>query len=52
MKNNKYNKLWRELEADKKAGYPPKCNSGYCVSEDGKKCVPIKKNKAKTKKKW
>lgn len=41
------------LLADEKAGYPPKCNSGYEASEDGKKCVPIKKDKAThKKKKW
>jgi len=38
-------------EADEKAGYPPKCNAGYEVSEDGKKCVPIKKDEAGWKKK-
>ena len=32
----------KKLQADKKAGYPPKCNSGYEVSDDGKKCVKIK----------
>jgi|TARA_R110002051_G_C8622179_1_gene483530 hypothetical protein len=51
MKNNKYNKLWNDLKADEKAGYPPKCNPGYEASEDGKKCIPIKKNKATHKKK-
>jgi len=33
----------RQLEADKKAGYPPNCNKGY-EEKDGK-CVPIKKDK-------
>ena len=53
-----YNDLWEDLKkeetlADEKAGYPPKCNSGYEASEDGKKCVPIKKDKAAhKKKKW
>ena len=40
---NKYNKLWEDLKADEKAGYPPKCNPGYEVSEDGKKCIKITK---------
>ncbi len=45
--------LYKELQtkADEKAGYPPKCNPGYEVSEDGKKCVPIKKDEAGWKKK-
>ena len=53
-----YNDLWEELKkeevlADEKAGYPPKCNPGYEASGDGKKCVPIKKDKAThKKKKW
>ena len=53
-----YNDLWEDLKegealADEKAGYPPKCNPGYEASEDGKKCVPIKKDKAThKKKKW
>ena len=41
----------KQLEADKKAGYPPKCNEGYEVSEDGKTCVPIEESEAKKKKK-
>ena len=42
------------LLADEKAGYPPKCKPGYEVSEDKKKCVPVKKTTeaAKTKKQW
>ena len=42
------------LLADDKAGYPPKCKPGYEVSEDKKKCVPVKKTTeaAKTKKQW
>ena len=42
------------LLADEKAGYPPKCKPGYEVSDDKKKCVPIKKTTeaAKTKKQW
>ena len=42
------------LLAEEKAGYPPKCKPGYEVSEDKKKCVPIKKTTeaAKTKKQW
>jgi len=53
-----YNDLWEDLKkeetlADEKAGYPPKCNPGYEASGDGKKCVPIKKDKAThKKKKW
>ena len=38
-------------EADEKAGYPPKCNPGYEVSPDKKKCVPVKKDEAGWKKK-
>ena len=38
-------------EADEKAGYPPKCNSGYEISPDKKKCIPIKKDEAGWKKK-
>ena len=41
----------RELAADEKAGYPPKCNPGYEVSPDKKKCIPIKKDEAGWKKK-
>ena len=37
----------RSLKADEKAGYPPKCNPGYEVSKDGKKCVPVKNKKKK-----
>ena len=33
----------KQLEADKKAGYPPNCNKGY--KEKGGKCVLIKKRK-------
>ena len=53
-----YNDLWEDLKkeetlADEKAGYPPKCNPGYEASGDGKKCVPVKKDKAThKKKKW
>ncbi|MAH49800.1 hypothetical protein CMI37_28505 [Candidatus Pacearchaeota archaeon] len=39
----------RQLRADKEAGYPPKCNPGYKVSEDGKKCVKIEEEKASQK---
>jgi len=47
---DEYNALWKEIKADEKAGYPPKCNPGYEVSEDGKKCVKIIKawNKKKS----
>ena len=38
-------------EADEKAGYPPKCNPGYEVSPDKKKCIPVKKDEAGWKKK-
>ena len=38
-------------EADEKAGYPPKCNPGYEISPDKKKCIPIKKDEAGWKKK-
>lgn len=38
-------------KADEKAGYPPKCNPGYEVSPDKKKCIPIKKDEAGWKKK-
>ena len=41
----------QELAADEKAGYPPKCNPGYEVSPDKKKCIPIKKDEAGWKKK-
>jgi hypothetical protein len=34
-------------DANKKAGYPPKCNTGYEVSDDGKKCVPTSKEEKK-----
>jgi hypothetical protein len=42
------------LFANEKAGYPPKCKPGYEVSEDKKKCVPVKETSeaAKTKKQW
>ena len=42
------------LLADEKAGYPPKCKPGHEVSEDKKKCVPVKETTeaAKTKKQW
>ena len=42
------------LLADEKAGYPPKCKPGYEVSDDKKKCVPVKETTeaAKTKKQW
>lgn len=43
--------LNRQLKADEKAGYPPKCNPGYEVSPDKKKCIPVKKNEAGWKKK-
>jgi hypothetical protein len=43
--------LNRQLEAEEKAGYPPKCNPGYEVSPDKKKCIPVKKNEAGWKKK-
>jgi hypothetical protein len=39
----------KQLEADKKAGYPPNCNEGY-VEKDGK-CVPAEEDEAKHKKK-
>jgi hypothetical protein len=41
----------KKLEANKKAGYPPKCNEGYEVSEDGKTCVPVEESEAKKHKK-
>ena len=42
------------LLADEKAGYPPNCKPGHELSEDKKKCVPIKEftDEAKTKKQW
>ena len=40
-----------QMKADEKAGYPPKCNPGYEVSPDKKKCIPIKKDEAGWKKK-
>ncbi len=42
------------LLADEKAGYPPNCKPGYEVSEDKKKCVPLKKysDEAKTKEQY
>ena len=42
------------LLANEKAGYPPKCKPGYEISEDKKKCVPVKETTeaAKTKKQW
>ena len=58
-----YSRLWNEVknaedlsceedkplsvDANKKAGYPPKCNPGYEVSKDGKKCVPTAKTETK-----
>jgi hypothetical protein len=39
-----------QMKADEKAGYPPKCNPGYEVSPDKKKCIPIKKDEAGWKK--
>ena len=36
-----------QLEADKKAGYPPNCNKGY-KEKDGK-CVTIEKDKGEKK---
>jgi hypothetical protein len=42
-KSKEYDNLWKEMKADEKAGYPPKCNPGYEPSEDGKKCVKIAK---------
>ena len=38
-------------EADEKAGYPPKCNPGYEISPNKKKCIPTKENEAGWKKK-
>jgi hypothetical protein len=49
--NRQMAKLAEELEADEKAGYPPKCNPGYEVSPDKKKCIPVKKDEAGWKKK-
>ena len=43
--------LNRQMAAAEKAGYPPKCNPGYEVSPDKKKCVPVKKDEAGWKKK-
>jgi hypothetical protein len=37
------------VDANKKAGYPPKCNPGYEASKDGKKCVPTAKTETKPK---
>jgi hypothetical protein len=36
----------KQLEAEKKAGYPPNCNKGY-EEKDGK-CIAIKKDKDST----
>jgi hypothetical protein len=49
--NRQMAKLTEETSADEKAGYPPKCNPGYEVSPDKKKCVPVKKDEAGWKKK-
>jgi hypothetical protein len=46
-----FTKQIKRLEANKKAGYPPKCNEGYEVSEDGKTCVPVEESEAKKNKK-
>jgi len=44
-------KLAEDMYAAEKAGYPPKCNPGYEVSPDKKKCIPVKKDEAGWKKK-
>jgi hypothetical protein len=51
--NRQMAKLTEELQmkADEKAGYPPKCNPGYKVSPDKKKCIPIEEGDAGWKKK-
>ena len=49
--NRQMAKLTEEMSADEKAGYPPKCNPGYEVSPDKKKCIPVKKDEAGWKKK-
>jgi hypothetical protein len=49
--NRQMAKLTEETSADEKAGYPPKCNPGYEVSPDKKKCIPVKKDEAGWKKK-
>jgi len=41
-----FTKQIKQLEADKKAGYPPDCNKGY-EEKDGK-CILIKKDKDST----
>jgi hypothetical protein len=41
----------REMKAEEKAGYPPKCNPGYKVSPDKKKCIPTEEGDAGWKKK-
>ena len=46
-----FTELILQAKADKKAGYPPKCNEGYEVSEDGKTCVPAEESEAKKGKK-
>jgi len=41
----------KKMKADEKAGYPPKCNPGYKVSPDKKKCIPTEEGDAGWKKK-
>ena len=45
MKRDKFYKAVQdqlEIQAEKKAGYPPNCNEGY-AEKDGK-CVPVGEN--------
>jgi hypothetical protein len=46
-----FTELILQAKADKKAGYPPKCNEGYEVSGDGKTCVLVEESEAKKGKK-
>jgi glucan biosynthesis protein len=49
--NRQMAQMAKDMYAAEKAGYPPKCNPGYEVSPDKKKCIPIKKDEAGWKKK-
>ena len=52
MKRDKFYKAVQdqlEIQAEKKAGYPPNCNEGY-AEKDGK-CVPVGENSESFKKK-
>ena len=43
--------ILEKAAAEEKAGYPPKCNPGYKVSPDKKKCIPTEEGDAGWKKK-